>query len=175
MSELNQIIWDFFQFKKIWTHSSILHIIQIQHANNASNKRNNHDTLNIDSNVKCMNEFSAIMRWAHKENAEQNEDSNQHASLHHDIHLKSHASNSVSHIQCSDQISLDIWSCSLTHRSEHKQIENDTLKLQEWTDQETSQDTKQIFMSCSWCIQDHTDNCSRNRNTHFSVWSVFEY
>ena len=76
MSELNQIIWDFFQLKKIWIYSFILHVMQIQHANNISDKKNNHDILNINSNVKHMNEFSAMIRWAHKENAEQNEDSN---------------------------------------------------------------------------------------------------
>ena len=54
-----------------------------------------------------MSEFSAMMRWACKENAEQNEDLNQHASSHHDIHLKSHASNNILYIQCSDQINLD--------------------------------------------------------------------
>ena len=105
--------------------------MQIQHADNASDKKNNHDILNIDLNARCMSELSAIIRQACKKNAEQNEDSNQHASLHHDIHLKSHASNSASHIQCSDQINLDIQSHSLTHESECEQIRNDMLKLQE--------------------------------------------
>ena len=50
--------------------------MQIQHADNASDRRDNHDILNIDLNVKCMSELSAIMRWACKKNAEQNEDSN---------------------------------------------------------------------------------------------------
>ena len=59
------------------------------------------------TDARCMSELSATMRQAHKEDAEQNEDSNQCASSHHDIHLKSHASNSMSHIQHSDQISLD--------------------------------------------------------------------
>ena len=68
--ELNQIIWDFFQFKKIWTHSSILHVIQIQHADNISDKKNNHDTFNIDSDAKYMNELSITMRQTHKKNAE---------------------------------------------------------------------------------------------------------
>ena len=54
-----------------------------------------------------MNEFSVTIRQAHKKNAEQNENSNQHVSLHYDIHLKSHASNSMSYIQHSDQISFD--------------------------------------------------------------------
>ena len=76
VSELNQMIWDFFQFKKIWTHSSILHVMQIQHADNASDKKDNHDTLNIDLNVKCMSEFSVMMKWACKEDAEQNKNSN---------------------------------------------------------------------------------------------------
>ena len=67
-----------------------------------------------------MSELSATMKQAHKEDAEQNEDSNQHASSYHDIHLKSHASNSMSHIQCSDQISLDTQSCNLTHEFEHE-------------------------------------------------------
>ena len=49
-----------------------------------------------------MSEFSAMIKQAHKEDAEQNEDSNQYASSHHDIHLRSHASNSTSYIQCSD-------------------------------------------------------------------------
>ena len=94
-----------------------------------------------------MSEFSATIRQACKEDAEQNKDSNQHASLHHDIHLKSHASNSVSHIQHSDQISLGTQNCSLTHRPEHEQIENNTSKLQEQINQETSQNAKQMFMN----------------------------
>ena len=69
-----------------------------------------------------MSKFSATMRQAHKENAEQNEDSNQHASSHHDIHLRSHTDNSVSHIQYSDQISLDTQNHNLTHKSEYEQI-----------------------------------------------------
>ena len=84
-----------------------MHIIQIQHADNALDKKNNHDTFNINSDVRCINEFSIMMRQACKKNAEQNENSNQCANSHHDIHLKSHASNSMSHIQHSDQISLD--------------------------------------------------------------------
>ena len=60
--ELNQIIWDFFQFKKIWTHSSILHVIQIQHADNISDKKNNHDTFNIDLNARHMSELSIMMK-----------------------------------------------------------------------------------------------------------------
>ena len=142
VSELSQMIWDFLQFKEIWTHSSILHVTQIQHAGNTSDRRDNHDILNISSNARHMSEFSAIMKQAHKEDAEQNEDSNQYASSYYDIHLKSHASNSVSHIQHSDQINLDTWSCSLTHRSECKQIRNNTSELQEQTDQKISQDTK---------------------------------
>jgi len=43
------------------------------------------------------------------------------------------------------------------------------LKLQEQTDQETSQDAKQMFMSCSQHIQDHADDYFRNRNTHSSA------
>ena len=81
--------------------------MQIQHANNASDKKNNHDILNINSDVRCMSELSVIMRQACKKNAEQNENSNQHASLHYDIHLKNHASNSMSYIQHSNQINLD--------------------------------------------------------------------
>ena len=84
-----------------------MHVIQIQHANNISNKKNNHDILNIDLNVRYMNEFSVMMRQACKKNAEQNENSNQHASLHHNIHLKSHVNNSMLHIQYSNQISFD--------------------------------------------------------------------
>ena len=122
-----------------------------------------------------MSEFSVTMRWACKENAEQNENSNQCASSYHDIHLKSHASNSMSHIQCSDQINLDTQSHNLTHRFECEQIRNDMSELQEQTNQKTSQDAKQIFMSCNWCIQDHADSCSRNRNIHSSAWSVFEH
>ena len=129
-----------------------MHVIQIQHADNASDKKNNHDILNIDLSVKYMSELLIMMRWACKKNAKQNKNSNQHASSHYDIHLKNHISNNVSHIQCSDQISLNTWNCSLTHRSECEQIENDMLKLQEQTDQETSQNTKQIFTSCNWCI-----------------------
>ena len=98
MSELSQIIWDFLQLKEIWTHSSISHITQIQHTDNTSNWRDNHDILNINSDVKHMSRFSVIMKWACKKNAEQNENSNQHASSYHDIYLKSHASNSISHI-----------------------------------------------------------------------------
>ena len=94
--------------------------MQIQHAGNASDRKDNHDTLNISSSTKCMSELSVIMRQACKKNAEQNEDSNQHASLHHSIHLRNHTSNNISHIQHSDQISLDTQNHSLTHRSEHK-------------------------------------------------------
>ena len=50
--------------------------MQIQHANNASDKKDNHDILNIDLNIRYMSELSAMMRWACKKNAEQNEDSN---------------------------------------------------------------------------------------------------
>ena len=50
--------------------------MQIQHANNISDKKNNHDILNIDSNARCMSRLSAMMRQAHKEDAEQNENSN---------------------------------------------------------------------------------------------------
>src|SRR5204862_7347714 len=100
-------------------------------ADNTSDKRDNYDTFNINSNARCMNELSVMMRQAHKKDAEQNEDSNQCANSHHDIHLKSHTSNSMSHIQCSDQISLDTQSHSLTHRSECEQIRNNILKIQE--------------------------------------------
>ena len=122
-----------------------------------------------------MSEFSATMRQAHKENAEQNEDSNQHASSHHSIHLKSHTSNSISYIQHNDQISFDTWSHSLTHRSECEQIRNDTSELQEWVNQEINQNAKQIFMSCNQYIQDHINNYSRNRNTHSFTQSVSEH
>ena len=110
-----------------------------------------------------------------KEDAEQNEDSNQHASLHHSIHLGSHASNSAPHIQHSDQTSLGAWSRSLAHGPGCERVRNNTLKLQEWAGQETSQDAKQMSISCSWCIQDHADSCSRNRDTHFPTWSVSEH
>ena len=72
--------------------------MQIQHANNISDKKNNHDIFNIDLNARHISKFSATMKWAYKENAEQNEDLNQHASSHHSIHLKNHASNNVSYI-----------------------------------------------------------------------------
>ena len=62
VSELNQIIWKIFQFKKIWTYSSISHVMQIQHADNASDRKNNHDIFNINSDAKHMSEFSATMR-----------------------------------------------------------------------------------------------------------------
>ena len=81
--------------------------MQIQHADNTSDRKDNHDILNINSSTRHMSEFSATMRQACKENTEQNENSNQHASSHHSIHLKSHASNNMSHIQHNDQISLD--------------------------------------------------------------------
>ena len=103
--------------------------MQIQHANNASDRQNNHDTFNIDLSAKHMNELSAMMRQACKENAEQNENSNQHASLHHNIHLKNHASNSMSHIQHNDQISLDAQNHNLIHELKHKQIRNDMSEL----------------------------------------------
>ena len=152
-----------------------MHVIQIQHADNVSNRKDNYNTLNISSDARHMSKFSAMMRQAHKENAEQNEDSNQHTSSHHDIHLKSHVSNSVSYIQCSNQINLDTQNCSLTHRSECEWIRNDTLKLQEQTDQKTSQDAKQISISHNQHIQDHADDCFRNRNTHFLAWSISEH
>ena len=50
--------------------------MQIQHANNASDKKDNHDILNIDLSAKHMSEFSTTMKQACKENAEQNENSN---------------------------------------------------------------------------------------------------
>ena len=81
-----------------------------------------------------MSKFSVIMRWACKENAEQNKNLNQHASSHHSIHLKSHASNSTSHIQCSDQISFDTWNHNLIHEFRHEWVENNMLKLQEQVD-----------------------------------------
>ena len=52
----------FFQFKEIQTHSSISHVMQIQHADNASDRKNNHDTFNIDLNTRCMSEFSIMMK-----------------------------------------------------------------------------------------------------------------
>ena len=68
---------------KIWasrsdyTHfMSLEHVTQIQHAGNTSDRRDNHDILNINSDARHMSEFSAMMRWACKEDAEQNEDSN---------------------------------------------------------------------------------------------------
>ena len=134
VSELSQTIWNFLQFKEIQTHSSILHVMQIQHADNASDRKNNHDILNIDSDARHMSELSVIMKWACKKNAEQNENSNQCASSHYNIHLKSHISNSVLHIQHSNQISLDTWSHNLTHEFRCEQVRNNTLKLQEWAD-----------------------------------------
>ena len=103
--------------------------MQIQHADNASNRKNNYDIFNINSDARCINKLSIIMKWAYKKNAEQNKNSNQHASSHYDIHLKSHASNNVSYIQHSDQISFDTQNHNLTHRFRCKQIRNDTLKL----------------------------------------------
>ena len=91
-----------------------------------------------------MSEFSVTIKQAHKENAEQNEDSNQHTNSHHSIHLKNHTSNSMSYIQHSDQISFDTQSHSLTHRLECEQIRNDISELQEQTDQEISQNAKQM-------------------------------
>ena len=76
MSELSQIIWDFFQFKKIWIHLFILYVIQIQYVDNALDKKNNHNILNIDLNTRYMSELSVMMRWACKKNAEQNENLN---------------------------------------------------------------------------------------------------
>ena len=71
-----------------------------------------------DLNARHMSELSAMMRQACKEDAEQNKDSNQHTNSHHNIHLKSHTSNSISHIQHSDQINLDTQSHSLAHELE---------------------------------------------------------
>ena len=48
----------------------------------------------------------------------------------------------MSHIQHSDQISLDTQSHSLTHKLKYEQIRNDMSELQEQINQETSQDTK---------------------------------
>ena len=78
-----------------------------------------------------MSEFSAMIRQAYKENAEQNENLNQYTNSHHSIYLKSHASNSMSHIQHSDQISLDTQNHSLIHRLEHEWVENNISELQE--------------------------------------------
>ena len=36
--------------------------MQIQHADNASDKKDNHDILNIDSNAKYMSELSVTMK-----------------------------------------------------------------------------------------------------------------
>ena len=36
--------------------------MQIQHADNISNKKNNHDTFNINSDAKYMSEFSAMIK-----------------------------------------------------------------------------------------------------------------
>ena len=44
--------------------------MQIQHASNTSNKKNNHDIFNINSDAKHMNELLIIMRQACKKNAE---------------------------------------------------------------------------------------------------------
>ena len=89
-----------------------------------------------------MNELSAMMRQAYKEDAEQNENSNQYTSSYYNIHLRSHTDNSMSHIQHSNQISLDIQSHSLTHRSECEQIRNNMSELQEQISQEINQDAK---------------------------------
>ena len=72
--------------------------MQIQHADNVSDKKNNHDIFNINLNARHMNEFSITMKQTYKKNAEQNENLNQCINSHHNIHLKSHASNSMSHI-----------------------------------------------------------------------------
>ena len=40
--------------------------MQIQHANNTSNKKNNYDILNISLNIRHMNEFSATIKQTHK-------------------------------------------------------------------------------------------------------------
>ena len=44
--------------------------MQIQHADNISNKRDNYNTLNISSDIKHMSKLSATMRQACKEDAE---------------------------------------------------------------------------------------------------------
>ena len=50
--------------------------MQIQHADNISNKKNNHDIFNINSDARCMNELLVMMKWVCKKNVEQNENSN---------------------------------------------------------------------------------------------------
>ena len=44
--------------------------MQIQHADNALDKKDNHDTFNIDSNTRYMSEFSIMIKQAYKKNAE---------------------------------------------------------------------------------------------------------
>ena len=44
--------------------------MQIQHADNASDKKDNYNILNIDSSVRCMSELSAMIKQAHKKNIE---------------------------------------------------------------------------------------------------------
>ena len=50
--------------------------MQIQHANNVLNKKNNHDIFNINLNARYMSELSVMMKQACKKNAEQNKNLN---------------------------------------------------------------------------------------------------
>ena len=50
--------------------------MQIQHADNTSDRRDNHNILNISSDARCMSKLSATIKQAYKEDAEQNKDSN---------------------------------------------------------------------------------------------------
>ena len=76
MSRLNQIIWDILQFNKIWAHSFISHLMQVQHADYTSDRESDYNVINIDTSTQCMSKSEATLKQAHKENAAQNENSN---------------------------------------------------------------------------------------------------
>ena len=62
ISELNQIIWNFLQFKKIWTHLFILHFMQVQHADYISDKESDHDIVDINMSIQNMSKSEATLK-----------------------------------------------------------------------------------------------------------------
>ena len=70
------MIWDILQSNEIWAHSSISHLMQVQHADHTSDKESDYDIIDINMSTWHMNESEAMLKWACKKDTAQNEDSN---------------------------------------------------------------------------------------------------
>ena len=50
--------------------------MQVQYADYTSDKKSNHNIINIDTNIQNMSKLKVTLKWIHEENAAQNENSN---------------------------------------------------------------------------------------------------